>query len=132
MSQFTEPLVVELIGKNLWRVYKEFEYHIGTYPSEEVIKVPAGFVTNFASVPRFLWPIISPIDTHGKAAVVHDYCYSKNNIYTRKRSDLIFREGMGVLEVKPWKVWCMFWAVRSCGWYPWWKGRLNFGGNKND
>ena len=128
MSRFTEPLITELIGKNLWKVYSEFEYHVGSYPSEEVIKVPKGKVTDFASVPRMLWWIISPIDRHAKAAVVHDYCYGIQ-YDTKKRCDDIFREGMEVLNVKPWKIFCMYWSVRLFGWLSWYKAKRRY--NKN-
>ncbi len=118
MSQFTDPLVVELVGKNLWKVYLEFDYHIGEYPSKDIIKVPCGFVTNFASVPRIFWPIISPIDKHGKAAVVHDYLYY-SGMFPKKKADLIFKEALGVLNVKPWKVSSMYRAVSLFGWGAW-------------
>jgi hypothetical protein len=123
MSQFTKPFVGMLIGKNKWAVYNEFEYHVGCYPSEEVIKIPQGFRTNFLSIPRIFWPIISPIDTHAKAAVVHDYCYSVG-YESKKRSDDIFREALDVLGVKKWKIFCMYWALRSFGWIAWWRCRI--------
>lgn len=123
MSQFTEPFVGKLIGRNWWEVYEKFEYHVGSYPSKEIIKVPVGFKTNFASVPRIFWTIISPVDDHGKAAVIHDYCYA-TDYDTRKRSDEIFREGLIVLDVPKWKVFCMFWAVRLFGWGAWCMHRL--------
>ena len=122
MSQFTEPLIVELVGKNRWKLTKSFEYHVGKYPSEEIIEVPKGFSTDFASVPRIFWWIISPIDKHAKAAVVHDYCY---NIHydTKDRCDDIFAEGMKVLGVKEWKIVCMYWAVLLFAWLSWYKSR---------
>jgi hypothetical protein len=123
MSQFTKPFIGKLIGKNKWEVYEEFEYHVASYPSEEVIKVPEGFITNFVSVPRIFWPIISPIDEYGKAAVIHDYLYDKA-IYSKKRSDDIFREAMNILNVKQWKIFCIYWSVRIFGWWSWWKCRL--------
>lgn len=122
MSQFTKPFIGELVGRNLWKVYEEFEYHVGSYPSDEIIVVPKGFITNFASVPRIFWSLISPIDEHGKAAVIHDYCYCVGS-YSRKRSDKIFREGLQVLNVKPWKVFCMYWAVRLFAWFAWFNAR---------
>lgn len=131
MSQFTSPFVGELIGKNLWKVYEKFEYHVGSYPSEEVIVVPKGVITNFASVPRIFWSIISPIDEHGKAAVVHDFLYSVG-CYSKKRSDEIFREALQVLNVRPWKVFCMFWAVRLFGWFTWINARRIAPRIKND
>ena len=99
MSQFTSNFKGELIGRNKWKNLEEFEYHIGEYPSKEVIVVPVGFETDFASVPRIFWPYISPIDLHAKAAIVHDYCYYYG-LYDRKRCDEIFLEALKVLNIK--------------------------------
>jgi len=118
LSQFTTNFKGELIGKNLWKNLEQFEYHVGSYPSKEVIVVPVDFITDFASVPRIFWAIISPIDKHAKAAVIHDYLYEVG-CYTRKRSDEIFLEALNVLEVKPWKRHCLFYAVRLFSWYRW-------------
>ena len=107
-------------------MFLEFDYHVGTYPSNEIIHVPAGFVTNFASVPRIFWPIISPIDDHGKAAVIHDYCYDRG-LYSKKRCDDIFKEALNVLNVKPWRVFCIYWSVRLFAWPAWFKCRLRRG-----
>ena len=119
MSQFTTNFKGELIGKNFWKNLERFEYHVGHLGSEEIISVPEDFETDFASVPRIFWAVISPVDKHAKAAVIHDYCY----YYARKRCDEIFKEALEVLEVSPWKVWCMYQSVRVGGYYAWWKHR---------
>jgi hypothetical protein len=41
----------------------------------EVIVVPAGFVTDFASTPRAIWAVLPPFGTYQKASVIHDYLY---------------------------------------------------------
>ena len=122
MSQFTSNFKGELIGKNKWRNLEQFEYHVGYLGSDERIIVPVDFITDFASVPRMFWAIISPVDKHGKAAVVHDYCYYYAT-YNRKKSDLIFYEALHALNVEPWKAWCMYKAVRVGGMYAWMKHR---------
>lgn len=38
-------------------------------------RVPAGFVTDFASVPRVFWRVLPPWGKYSRAAVVHDYLY---------------------------------------------------------
>lgn len=116
MSSFTTPLhVTPLDGGRLWKLIAPFEYHVGSLESEEVIRVPAGFVTDFASVPRALWGVFPPFWHYGKAAVVHDYCYA-TQLYTRKRSDEIFLEAMKVLKV-PWLTrHTIYRAVRMFGW----------------
>ena len=124
MSQFTSNFKGELIGKNLWRNLESFEYHVNTYPSDEVIIVPIGFETDFASTPRMLWPFIAPIDRHAKAAVVHDFCYY-NGLYTREISDKIYREALRVLKINPIQIWLMYIFVRLCGWLPWWNHERN-------
>ena len=48
-------------------------YRIGT--TRDSITVPAGFVADFASIPRFLWSELSPVGEHARAAIVHDYLY---------------------------------------------------------
>jgi len=111
MSNFTTPLIIEPIDERRWRLVEPFEYHVGSYPSNEVIVVPAGFITDFASVPRIFWPIFLPYGRYGKAAVVHDYCY-RTGIYSRKRSDQIFLEAMTVLKVKPWRRYVLYFCVR--------------------
>ena len=118
MSQFTTPCRVEVIGKNLFRLIEPFEYHVGCYPSEEIIRVPNGFVTNFASIPRLIWPIISPIDSHGKAAVLHDWLYDTGE-YPRLRCEEIFKEAMEVLNVPEWQIFCIYNSVYLLGWYRW-------------
>lgn len=92
-------------------MYQGFEYHVGCYPSDEVIKVPVGFITDCASVPRIFWTVISPVDRHAKAAVVHDYACGLKE-YNRKEADLIFKEALKVLGVRKWKVYSMYYSVR--------------------
>lgn len=124
MSSFTTPLIVEsLPGGRRWKLVEPFEYHVGEYPSELVVLVPKDFMTDFASVPRPFWPLISPYGKAGKAAVIHDYLYALSRegrgMFTRMQADDIFLEAMGVLGVAPWRRHAMYWAVRlfaASGW----------------
>jgi hypothetical protein len=119
VSSFTTPLVVTPLDNGRdWKLVDPFEYHVGSLGSDEVIRVPAGFVTDFASVPRFFWRLIPPWGRYGKAAVVHDYCYAER-LYSRRRCDRIFLEAMGVLSVPRWRRIPMYLAVRAFGWRGW-------------
>jgi len=122
MSKFTTPLNVEKIGEREWILKKEFEYHVGCYPSCEIIVVNVNFHTDMASIPKIFWKILPPDGKYGKAAVIHDYCY-RTACYGRKRSDEIFLEGMKVLKVKKWKYTSMYYAVRLFGWWGWYKNK---------
>lgn len=122
MSSFTTPLIVEPLpdGRN-WRLVEEFEFWYEDKEERRTIKIPAGFVTDFASVPRLFWNALPPWGKYGKAAVVHDYCY-RTGCLSRKKCDQIFLEGMRVLGVPFWKRHVMYWAVRLFGGYAY-KGR---------
>jgi hypothetical protein len=118
MSKFTKPIIVEMINEKYWKLAQELEYHVGCYPSEEVIVVPIGTLTDFASIPRILWPIVPPIGRHAKAAVLHDYLYFCH-YYHRKKCDEVFLEAMQVLHVNKTIRNFMYFGVRLFGWYCW-------------
>jgi hypothetical protein len=124
VSQFTSPLIIELIGPNLWRTFYPFDYHVGSYPSKEIIVVPTGFVTDFASIPRILWPVLSPVGEYGKAALLHDYCCAIQYKKDRKYCDDIFKEAMQVLRVHPLKIFILYWGVRMFGEHSWNNAKL--------
>lgn len=119
MSSFTEPLEVRQAPDGHWVTTRAMEYHAGEYPSDEIYTVPAGFKTDFASIPRVLWTAVGhPAGRYAQAAVFHDEWYRSGRI-TRRRADALFLEGMDVLCV-PWAVRRTLWAgVRIGGWVVW-------------
>lgn len=82
------------------------------------IIVPKGFVTDFASVPRFFWRIIPPWGRYSPAAVVHDYLYYIGD-FGKRRADLVFLELMKRLGVSYWKRRVMYYAVKWFGFTAW-------------
>lgn len=82
------------------------------------IRVPKGFITDFASVPRIFNIFILPYGKHSSASLIHDWLYSKNcNIEaTRKEADRIFLEIMKEDLVNIFKRKSMYFAVRLFGW----------------
>lgn len=76
--------------------------------------VPAGFVTDFASIPRFLTWLIQTYGLHLEAALVHDYLWSlcRKGEFNYPDADGIFRMLLRVLGVKPLQRWMMWTAVR--------------------
>lgn len=100
-GSFLTPLHLEYLdgpgaGRE-FRLLSGFDYttsvnDIGT------IRVPAGFVTDFASVPRFFWRLFPPTGAYGKAAVIHDYLYRCTEL-ARDVCDQIFLEAMECLGV---------------------------------
>lgn len=115
MSNFTRSLKVSPLADGLnWVLLDSFCYDMG----EELIEVEKGFITDFASIPRFLWMILPKWGKYGNAAVVHDYIYW-NHSHSRKEADDIMMEAMKVLEVPAWKIWAIYWAVRLFGGLAW-------------
>lgn len=118
MSTFTTPADLRMLGNYRWQLLAPFEYHVGAFPSPRVITVPVGTVTDLASVPRLLWSIFPPHGKWAKAAIIHDYLYSKR-LVPRKEADRIFLEAMEVLGVPRLQSRLIYRAVRVFGgrWY---------------
>lgn len=80
--------------------------------------IPAGFVTDGASIPiglRWLFPF------GGRkmvAAVVHDWLYGAN-ICTKEDADLVFKELMEYKEVEPLRVLILYNGVHYLGGSAW-------------
>lgn len=138
MSDFTErPLMLKFLdhanGNKHFELIEPFEYDVNHLGSDDIVSVPEGFQTDFASVPCLFWPILPPVGRYSKAAVIHDYLcaqceeynyqYDRYDIKTRKQADEIFLEAMTILEVKPWKRRVMFTAVRLWGIVSEWRGQ---------
>lgn len=82
------------------------------------IRVPKGFVTNFASSPSITWWVVPPWGTYGPATIVHDWMYWDQR-YSRKAADEVFLVAMKQLGTPWWKRWPMYLAVRAWGWRVW-------------
>jgi hypothetical protein len=82
------------------------------------IVVPAGFVTNFASVPRI--PLVYELcgNTSAKAATVHDYLYTTHAV-PRDVADAVLREASAATDVPAWRRVVMWAGVRAFGWRNW-------------
>lgn len=70
----------------------------GVPTTDLIIKVPKGFVTDFASIPRGLWNVFPPMGKYNGAAIVHDYLY-RRTIWDREICDAVFLEAMQALGV---------------------------------
>jgi len=83
---------------------------------DELIIVPAGYRTDFASIPRFFHRILPPIGRYSRAAVVHDWlCDVKPKMSSSDTAADIFREAMIDLDVAKWKIGLMVFAVKTFG-----------------
>lgn len=86
------------------------------------ITVPAGFQSDGASVPEFLWDSVSPkIDQRTlRGAVVHDYLYrTADEQWTRKEADELFYELIREDGLSWWRAQKAYWGVRLFGSSAW-------------
>lgn len=113
MSKFTTPAILEMLGHYEWRVHEPFAFYLSN-DNSDVIEVPAGFITDLATVPRIFWIMLPPDGKYAKASIIHDYLYD-NALRTKKEADRIFLDGMTVLGVPRWKRMIMYYAVRLFG-----------------
>lgn len=101
------PIVEELDAK-FWRVTEPFVYRGA---SGEFV-IPAGFRTDFASVPRPLVWLIPRYGIYTRAAILHDYLLSTNAVSVAD-ADGIFRRSLHELGVSLPRRWMMWAAVRA-------------------
>ena len=117
MSSFVTPLRVDLMDGRRWRLALEYTYHIGSKYAKRAINVPVGFVTDFASIPKFLW-FFPYWAKNNKASLLHDYLYY-DHLLSRAEADQVFYEAMLVMfrHHKSGKLvaWVEYWAVRVFG-----------------
>lgn len=117
MRHFREPLEIRKIeGTKYWVLLSEVVYHVGGYPSEEVIRAPAGLETDLGSKPRLTWWLIGhPLDEGAQAYVIHDELMRHPRGRSRRRCDQIFLEALKALGVSWWKRSLMYCGVRVGG-----------------
>jgi hypothetical protein len=124
--RFLGPVIVE-VGRGLFKDRPFTVRQAFSFISDEVgeIVVPAGFDTDFASVPvafRRLFPVAGP---YRRAAIVHDYlCVVKPPMCDYRAAARVFREAMEDDDVPGWMVFACYQAVLHFG------PRFGFAGQK--
>lgn len=134
MSAVLTPLDLRYLQGEKWLVRSEYR---SVSDILGLMVIPAGFITDFNSVPRVLTNIL-PREEYGEAALPHDYLYQHGGIngkpITRADADLVHREfvvwaGVRVCdadgnvtrigETPRWKVDAFYYGLRFFGWWTW-------------
>ena len=117
------PIIEPVPGNESWKLVHDFYVQVAGLP----FTVPAGFITDGASIPRFLWRICGhPMSTKRlPVAIFHDYLYAGVLPFSREDADQIYRDGL----IKPlgfprWKANLEYYALRLFGGSHW-KGEEN-------
>jgi hypothetical protein len=75
----------------LWTLLAPLAYDSGLLG--RIVTVPAGFVTDFASIPRLPFVYLAEGGKGNRAAVVHDWLYS-SQAFDRATADQVLREAL--------------------------------------
>ncbi len=113
-----KPVIEPVPGDESWQLVHDFYVRVVGIQ----FTVPAGFVTDGASIPRFLWRICGhPMSTKRlPIAIFHDYAYAGGLPFPRQSADRIYRDGL----IKPlgfprWKAELEYYALRLFGGAHW-------------
>jgi len=98
--ELTKLLVKDLMNGK-FELFSDYVYKTKEY----LIKVPKGFITDYASIPKLLRSIVLPYGKHSGASVVHD----------REKADKIFLEILKEEKVNLLLRILMYTAVRKFG-----------------
>ena len=107
--KFLDPLVVEHLDGDGWRLWFEFRC---IAEDGRAIYVPAGYKTDMLSIPRAAWVIIPPTGRGGKAGVLHDWVLTHMHL-TRAQCADYFLEALLSLNVDDNQADLMFAMVRA-------------------
>ena len=120
MDNFDQPVKVELLDNYHFRILEPFVMLLDNKPPLIGIEVPAGFITDLASVPRVFWAVLPPHGRYAKAAILHDFLLSECSgddaaEYRKQRdfADRAFYLAMLRLNVPLLKAKVMYKAVQS-------------------
>ena len=108
-AEFLSPLEVSREKGLGWRLLRPFIYKSEVL--KQTIFVPAGYVTDFASVPRLPLAFLLTGDHAHASAVIHDYLVEYQAV-PRPVADRVFLEAMEVEGVSWWRRKLMYAAVR--------------------
>lgn len=117
MPRISGPLRLDDLedGSYRMKVSREFGYRCSELGID--IWVPAGYISDGATIPQFFWRVIGgKWGPYRSAAVPHDYLYSDGNVaypkVTKKQADLLFLYRMRELGIGIVRRTLMYWAVR--------------------
>lgn len=111
------PAVQPFADNHDWLILRDYVFVIED--ANTAVRIPAGFVTDFASIPQALWSFgFSPNGRYSRAALIHDYLYWTQSC-TREQADNLFLIAMKQSNVSPIDQRVVYLGVRAGGSFPW-------------
>ena len=114
----SEP-ALRYCGNGCWRLERDWTVEISAGGDSEMITVPAGFKTDFATIPAAFWCFVGLPDdeTHRNAALLHDYLYTVGgDTEERRGADWIYYKTIRRAGRTRFKAAAEYVALRLCGW----------------
>lgn len=114
-------------GRSTWGLERPLSYRTSV-GGESTITVPAGFVSDLASIPALASPFLPPDGPWTKIAIVHDFLFytrgtcewkghasscTRATPFTRAEADQVLREGMADRQVSAWRATSIYYGVRA-------------------
>lgn len=110
---FKTKFKLEQIDDKHFKLLTDLVYESEKYGLK--IRVPAGFVSDGASVPRVPLLFFFFGSKGKRAAVIHDWLY-RNALVSREVADGIFKEALFDTNKGAYTAWGMYLGVRGFGW----------------
>lgn len=119
MSSFTENIHIAPLPKlNLWITTKAFTYYVWSEDSDEAIEVPADFVFDGTTAPKWLWWFIQKVEPRTiNPTCLHDYLYKEWRRYSKTKTEAIFYEALIACGVSKGLAFTMRLWVTIFGWW---------------
>jgi hypothetical protein len=111
LNKFDE-LTIRPHGTSTWKLVEDLIYE----GADQRFVIPAGYVTDFATVPKFLRWLIDTYGPYTRAAIVHDWLITHgipDHLVTSRDADGIFRRIMREEGTPLPTRWVMWAAVRT-------------------
>lgn len=123
MARFYTPLSVTNVsdtaasGRGIWRLNTMLVYESDLL--RRIVIVEQGFLTDYASVPR--WPLAYWLlgDTAHKAAVVHDWLYHHHEVCDEQTANRVFLEACATERIPFWRRGLLYLGVMLGGRSSW-------------
>jgi hypothetical protein len=80
--------------------------------------IPAGFCTDFLSIPWLIQNLLHPVGEYDEGAVLHDFLYRTGGV-SRKQADDALLEAMGCAYRPRWQRYAIWAGLRVGGWVVW-------------
>jgi uncharacterized protein DUF1353 len=118
LGAVSEPLHVGRFADRIYYLTKPIGWKPNPGQKAHEVRVPIGFVTDFASIPRIFWSALPPDGLYTYPAIVHDFLYWEQTV-SRSEADAILRYAMEDFRVGARTIDVIYAGVRAGGSFAW-------------